>query len=211
VVSTIAGDGTAGFANGPGNAARFNYPAGITIDGAGNLYVADSGNNRIRKIDSGGNVSTIAGDGIAAYLDGNGTAAKFDYPMGITIDAARNLYVADTYNHRIRKIDSGGNVSTIAGSGRPDNIHEGPGTAVRFYDPCGICIDGTGNLYVVGGSSVMPVRRIANDPSRTVSFLGPNIMDVGPAKGITIDSSGNLYTTNTGKSCIRKLSWQLIN
>jgi sugar lactone lactonase YvrE len=151
-VSTIAGDGTWGYADGSGTNARFNWPEGISIDSWGNLYVADAGNDYIRKIDNGNSrmVTTIAGNGVPGYTDGIGIAARVNHPFGITIDSWENLYVADTDNHRIRKIaaDNNRTVTTIAGDGIQGSTN-GIGTAARFNYPLGITIDAAGNLYVV--------------------------------------------------------------
>jgi streptogramin lyase len=144
-VTTVAG-GTGGYADGAGTDARFDEPMGITADAAGNLYVADTYNHRIRKIDPSGAVTTVAGDGTWGSADGAGTAAQFNHPSGITADAAGNLYVADTYNHRIRKIDPSGAVTTVAGG--TWGYAEGTGTDARFNLPSGITADAAGNLYV---------------------------------------------------------------
>src|SRR6266850_5124383 len=97
----------------------FNTPSGLAIDIDGNLYVADTANNRIRKITPEGVISTVAGNGTAGYLDGPANAAQFDGPIGVTVDYSGNIYIADTYNDRIRKISAEGQVSTVAGAGRP--------------------------------------------------------------------------------------------
>jgi sugar lactone lactonase YvrE len=216
-VSTIAGSSTSGDANGIGTAAQFNYPRGITADGAGNLYVADSSNHRIRKIESGGNVTTIAGSTLGD-IDGIGTAAQFNAPAGITIDGAGNLYVAESGGHRIRKIDLGGNVTTIAGDGTA-GYADGFKTAAKFNVPFGITVDGAGNLYVADRSNNR-IRKIdsggnvttiagdgiagyADGAGAAARFNGPH--------GITVDGAGNLYVTDRGNHRIRKLPWQQIN
>ena len=130
VVSTLAGSGTPGNADGTGTSAQFSYPTGVAVDGAGNVYVADRVNHRIRKITTSGVVSTLAGS-TSGYTDGTGTSAQFKNPSGVAVDGAGNVYVADFSNHRIRKITASGVVSTLAGSGTPGNA-DGTGTSASF-------------------------------------------------------------------------------
>lgn len=145
MVSTLAGSGTAGFADGSGTAASFSSPTGLAIDGNGNIYVADAGNHRIRKISTSGTVTTIAGNGTAGNTDGTGTAATFVSPSGIAVDAAGMLYV--TNSNSVRKVTSSGVVTTIAGSST-GSYADGTGTAAGFSNPRGIAVDGNGNIYV---------------------------------------------------------------
>ena len=119
---------------------------GVAVDGAGNVYVADYNNHRIRKITASGVVSTLAGS-TYGYTDGTGTSAKFAYPIGVAVDGAGNVYVADESNHRIRKITASGVVSTLAGSGTSGNT-DGTGTSAKFNYPTGVAVDGAGNVYV---------------------------------------------------------------
>lgn len=144
VVTTFAGS-TTGYADGTGAAARFASPRGICIDAQGNLFVADGGNARIRKITPAGMVSTLAGS-TAGYADGTGTAAQFAAPCGICIDPQGNLYVAEFTNNKVRKITPAGVVSTFAGSSQ--GYTDGGALGARFYNPYGICMDGQGNLFV---------------------------------------------------------------
>jgi len=155
IVSIFAGIDTPGYQDGPRLDARFNSPTNICIDDAGNLYVSDFLNHRIRKISSSGKVTTVAGSGIDGFIDGADTTAQFNYPRGITIDASGNIYVADSWNHRIRKIDAATNfVSTYAGGGMnigvgsTGSLIDGADSIARFYTPSGLTMDNLGNLFV---------------------------------------------------------------
>ena len=117
-----------------GHRLSLTHPTGVAVDGAGNVYVADQVNHRIRKITTSGVVSTLAGSGTPGYTDGTGTSAQFSYPTGVAVDGAGNVYVADLLNHRIRKITTSGVVSTLAGSGTPGNA-DGTGTSAQFSYP----------------------------------------------------------------------------
>ena len=146
-VSTYAGTGTVGSIDGASNLARFYRPQGIISDLSGNLYVADTSNYKIRKIATDRTVSTIAGTGSTGSTDGAGNVAKFNQPYNVTIDSFGNLFVADSYNHKIRKISTDGTVSTIAGTGVVGST-DGALNLAKFNYPQGITIDSSGNLYV---------------------------------------------------------------
>ena len=161
VVTTLAGlAGVGGSTDGTGSAARFNGAYGVAADGAGNVYVADSGSHTIRKITPAGVVTTLAGLAtISGSADGTGSAARFLNPNGIAADVAGNVYVADTFNHTIRKVTPAGVVTTLAGlAGSPGSV-DGTGSAARFFDPNGIAVDGAGNLYVAdtGNKSIRKI------------------------------------------------------
>ena len=146
-VSTVAGS-SYGYLNATGTNARFTMPSGMVSDGAGNLYVADLGNNRIRKIElTSGLVTTIAGDGNATFRDGVGENASFFYPVGLAWGGAGTLYVADVANNRIRKIEvNTGKVTTLAGSGA--GFADGTGSAAAFFSPTGLVVDADQNIFV---------------------------------------------------------------
>jgi sugar lactone lactonase YvrE len=145
-VSTLAGD-REGFTDGAGAAAAFHTPSGLAIDAAGNLYVADTGNNAIRKVSPQGVVTTLAGDGTAGYQDGPAAQARFNGPLGVAVDARGNVYVADTYNDRIRMIGADGNVATLAGLGAP-GYADGLAAEAMFDTPTAILLDAQGALLI---------------------------------------------------------------
>ena len=210
MVTTIAGNGFAGNADGVGTAAQFYSPFAITIDAMGNLFVADQLNHRIRKITPDGEVTTLAGS-TQGYADGVGTTVKFDRPSGIAIDATGNIYVGDADNHLIRKITKEGTVTTFAGNGVAGDA-DGIGTSAQFFHPVGIAIDPIGNLYV-GDVDNNRIRKIM--PNGTVTtFVGSS---QGHADGIgsiarfhdpyciAIDDAGNFYVSDFRNHCIRKI------
>ena len=167
-VTTLAG-GHAGFADGLGPAAAFDTPSALAIDRLGNLYVADTHNNAIRKVAPDGSVSTLAGGGEAGYADGVGRAARFDGPVGVAVDREANVYVADTYNDRIRRIGRDGTVTTAAGSGVP-GYRDGTAMAAAFDTPCAIAIDRHGVLFVADTGNDA-IRRIDKNGAVT-TFAG---------------------------------------
>lgn len=209
-VSTLAGNGTEGFADGFGSGAKFYAPQGIAVDANGNVYVADAVNNRIRKITPAGEVSTIAGNGARGFADGNGTGAKFDYPTGIAVDAHGNVFVADCYNNRIRKVTPAGIVSTIAGDGTKGFV-DGAGVAAKFREPHNVAVDANGNVFVTDNNSI---RKIT--PAGLVITLAGNgtyafADGTGTAArfsvplGIAIDTKGNIYVSEASHR-IRKIN-----
>jgi sugar lactone lactonase YvrE len=218
VVTTYGGNGVANYVEGPALSACFNSPQGIVVDSTGNVYVADTGNNVIRKITPGGEVSTIAGSGTAAFANGSGISAGFNGPMGMTIDSSGNLYVVDTVNNRIRKIDTSVSpalVSTVAGLATSGSA-DGSQFIAKFNAPQGITIDSTGSLYVTDTGNNR-IRKITMTSSATVistlagSTAGSEDGSGTSAKfnrprGITIDSAGNIFVTDTNNYEIRKLT-----
>ena len=159
VVSTWAGNGTVGFQDGIGTAARFNQPGGIAINSFGNLFVSEWGGNRIRQITPRQAVSTLAGNGAAALRDGQGRNAQFQNPDGIVVGTGRNIYIADNRNHAIRRLEPSGYVWTIAGTGTLGFV-DGPGLTVQFGNPSGIGWGKDGALYVTDGLN-HAVRQVA--------------------------------------------------
>jgi len=193
-VSTLAG-GKEGFVDGLGAAAAFNTPSAIALDHLGNLYVADTGNHAIRRIAPSGAVTTLAGNGSPGYVDGIGRAAQFNGPVGIAVDDAGIVYVADTYNDRIRRIAPDGTVTTLAGTGKP-NLFDGPGPAAAFDTPSALAVDHDGNLYIAdtGNNAVRRLR-----PDGTVDTLAlPPEAERRPALrrpvGLAVTRDGYLYT-----------------
>jgi len=184
-ISVFAGTGAAGSNNGPSNVATFNEPDAIVRDAAGNLYVSDQSNNLIRKITPDGTVSTLAGNVTGGSADGTGTAASFNIPRGLALDAAGNVYVADQGNNIVRKITPGGVVTTVARG---------------FSTPTGVSLDAGGNMYV---------SELTNGTIKKVSPAGvitTYAVNVGHPREVRIDAIGNLYVADQDGSTIKKVS-----
>lgn len=159
LVTTLAGSDTYGSTDGTGSAASFMYLRGLTVNVDGDIFVADSSANRIRKVTALGAVTTFAGSGASAFADGTAAAASFQFPNAVAADANGNVYVADSANFRIRRVTATGAVTTLAGSGTPA-FADGVGVAASFDTPRGICVDAAGNVYV-GDTSNRRIRKIA--------------------------------------------------
>jgi hypothetical protein len=220
VVSTFAGSGTIGSTDGQGTTAQFNYPQGVTIDKDNNLYIADTNNHTIRKIPTtgpfAGVVSTLAGlPTVNGFVNGSGSTVRFYFPQGLVADSVGNIYVADRYNHAIRKITPDGTVSTFAGSatGIAGNA-DGKGTAAGFTYPWGVATDSFGNVYVTDTDN-NTVRKIT--PAGDVSTLTGAVGILGNAdgggaarfwspRGIVVDQKGNVYVADTVNHAIRKIT-----
>lgn len=197
-VTTFAGS-TVGYENGEGTDAKFNKPYGLTIDNQGNVYVADSENNRIRKITSAGVVSNLAGNGDADYENGQGENAEFDKPYGVDVDSEGNVYVADAENHRIRKITPSGNVSSFISG---------------LSNPVSVALDGQNNVYVADGFGNR-ILKISQNEQITILAGNPTAgYDDGAGdeagffrpRGITANASGTLfYVADTDNNKIRKI------
>ena len=212
-VTTIAGNGGQGGGDGTGTSAQFFTPGGVAVDSSGNIYVADSSNNTIRKITPAGVVSTIAGaERQFGSTDGIGTSARFTNPSGIAVDAGGTLYVTDTGNHTIRKITPGGVVTTFAGTAGHAGNADGTGTQAQFREPYGIAIDANGYVYVADTKN-HAIRKIS--PSGTVTTIAGSKGVSGSADGtgtsarflepygITVSSSGAVYIADTNNNTIR--------
>ena len=191
-VTTVAG-GSQGYADGPAATARFSTPSGLALGADGSLYVADTGNHVIRRLTPDGVVSTLAGALTPGYADGPARDARFDGPVGVAADAAGRVIVADTYNDRIRAVQTDGRVVTLAGSGVPGYV-DGPAATARFDTPCGVAVDRAGNIYVADSGNGL-VRLIA--PSGDVSTMGP-LPDDGLARPFGVAATGNgvVYVTD---------------
>jgi sugar lactone lactonase YvrE len=179
--------------DGPGAQARFSAPSGLALAPNGVLYVADTGNNAIRRIASDGVVTTLAGNGEMGHVDARGPDARFNGPIGLAVDASGRIIVADSYNDRIRAVDASGAVSTIAGAGQPGAL-DGPALEARFDTPCGVAVDGAGNIYVADTGNGA-VRLIS--PAGVVSTVGPPPpFGLPDPIGIAVSADGLVYVTD---------------
>ena len=215
VVTTFAGSGVAGPADGIGTAASFNSPESLASDQAGNLYVADMNGNSIRKITPSGVVSTLAGTGAAGSADGAASAATFLEPTAVAVDASGNVYVGDAGNNKVRMVSADGVVSTLAGNGAAGFADGAAASAMFWFNGVGVgvAVDGAGNVYVgdyynnrirkISGGVVSTLAGSATPGSAdgtgaSASFNGPS--------GIVVDSSGNIYVADYANHAVRKVA-----
>jgi sugar lactone lactonase YvrE len=217
VVTTFAGTGVSGFSDATGTGAQFNNPFGSCIDSNGNMYVGDTGNNRIRKITPAGVVTTFAGSGATGFSDASGTNAQFSNPRGVCIDSSANLYVADRSNHRIRKITPAGVVTTFAGAG-VTGFSDATGTNARFNSPFGLCVDLSGNVYVADSSNHR-IRKITAAGVVT-TLAGSGVSGFSDANGtnaqfnlpygVCVDLNGTVYVADRSR-CGEYTCWVWCN
>ncbi|WP_257669318.1 SMP-30/gluconolactonase/LRE family protein [Parapedobacter tibetensis] len=212
MVTTLLG-GTDGFVDGPLEIAKLDYPWKSAVDETGNIYIADRDNHSIRKISIDGMVSTLAGTGQAGFVDGPGEIARFNQPIDVAVDLSGNVYVADNNNHRIRKIDPNGMVSTVAGDGTA-GFSDGMATSSRVRNPSGIETDEAGNVYIADRNNHR-IRKLSVDGHlSTISGLGTaGAVDGSLAQasfsqpyGIALDNDGKLYVADLGSNKVRLIN-----
>ena len=224
IISTFAGNGTAGYSDGvAATAAELNGPEGLAIDGAGNVYIADRNNSAIRMVNSLGIISTVAGNTISGYSGDGGlaTAAELNYPNGVATDASGNLYISDSGNNLIRKVNSLGIISTFAGSTAGSGYNSGDGgqaTDAGLSNPYGVILDASGNMYIPDAFNNV-IRKI-NTTGIIYTLVGNDTSgysgDGGPAdlakmffpKAVAINPSGSLFIADNGNNVIRTLCMQ---
>ena len=216
-ITTVAGTGTAGFSGdgGPATAAQLNGPRGLFVDAAGNIFIADQSNQRIRKVDTGGTITTVAGTGTAGFFGDGGpaTAAQLSYPVFVFVDAASNIFIADTNNDRIRKVDTGGTITTVAGTSYGFSGDGGPATSAQLKRPASVFVDATGNIFIADQLNNR-IRKV-NTGGIITTVVGGGVVlgDGGPATaaqllnpaGVFIDAVGNIFIADHSNHRIRKV------
>ncbi|GAB3625896.1 Serine/threonine-protein kinase PknD [Pandoraea terrae] len=219
-ITTMAGNGTYGFSGdgGAATSALLAYPTGVAADAAGNVYIADQNNQRIRKVDTSGTITTIAGNGTYGFSGDGGaaTSAQLDSPAGVAADAAGNVYIADNSNSRIRKVDTSGTITTIAGNGTPSFSGDGgAATSAELSFPFGVAVDAAGNVYIAAFGN-QRIRKV--DTSGTITTIAGNGTvgfsgDGGAASsaqltnptGVAVDAAGNVYVADRDNQRVRKV------
>ena len=205
-ISTVAGNGVRGFSGdgGPATDAELNNPLSVSVDSAGNIYIADSSNNRIRKVSPNGLINTVAGGGANNPGDGGqATSAGLDGPSGMALDPAGNLYIADRNNMRVRKVSAGGIITTVAGDGTQGNSGDGgPAASAELFLPTGVALDAAGNLYIADFANGR-IRQVS--PGGIITTYGPPSRASQPS-GVATDTAGNLYITDEQLRVVRRVS-----
>ncbi len=223
-ISTVAGSATLGYSGdgGPATSAELSYPHGVAVDGSGNLYIADTQNNRIRMVTaSTGIISTVAGNGTVGYSGDGGaaTSAELTYPNGVAVDSVGNIYIADTQNNRIREVTaSTGNISTVAGNGTFGYSGDGgAATSAELTYPDGVAVDGSANIYIADfdncrirkvTASTGIISTVAGNGTGGYSGNGgaATSAELYAPDGVAVDSAGNIYVADTGNNVIRKVT-----
>ncbi len=198
-INTYAGNGTAGFSGDSGapTSAQLSSPLGLAFDSSGNLYIADSVNQRVRKI-SGGIITTVAGNGTEGYSgDGKAaTSAELFGPSGVAVDSSGNLYIADTNNHVIRMVSTSGTITTIAGDNTGGYIGDGgPAIDAELEFPTGVAVDSSGNVYIADSGNRV-IREISGGNINTIAGALSTKQQFNDPETIIVDSSGNLYISD---------------
>ena len=221
MITTVAGDRTLGYGGdgGAAVAAQLNRPRGVALDGAGNLYIADGDNQRIRKVDAAGVITTVAGDGTLGYGGDGGAAvaAQLNHPFSVGPDGAGNLYIADGDNQRIRKVDAAGVITTVAGDGTSGYGGDGgAAVAAQLNLPSGVALDGAGNLYIADGDNQRirkvdaagVITTVAGDGTEGYGGDGgaATVAQLNSPIGMALDGTGNLYIADAGSHRIRRLT-----
>jgi sugar lactone lactonase YvrE len=220
IISTIAGIGTPGYSGdgGPAILAQLNYPWGLALDSAGNLFFAETSNNTVRKIDTSGNISTVAGNGTAGYSGdgGQATSAQLNNPRGFTLDSAGDMYIADTLNHRVRKVDTSGIINTFAGNGTQGFTGDGGlATDAEIGNPRGLLVQGNRILISNGGSA--HIRTVNLSTNIINSYAGniigydgdgnpPHLTDFDGPTGMLVTSTGSLLVADQFNARLREVS-----
>jgi uncharacterized protein YjiK len=223
IISTVAGNGTGGYSGdgGAATSAELSHPSGVTVDSAGNFYIADQTNNRIRKVTTTGIISTVAGNGTQGYSGDGGaaTSAELNQPYGVTVDSAGNIYIADFLNNRVRKVTvSTGKISTVAGDGTGGYSGDGgAATSAELDGPTNVAVDSAGNIYIADSdnnrirkvtASTGIISTVAGDGTAGYSGDGgaATSADLNLAYGVALDASGNIYIGDWANHRVRKVT-----
>jgi sugar lactone lactonase YvrE len=218
IISTVAGNDTAGYSgdSSMATAARLKNPSAVAVDAAGNIYIADMGNNRIRKVHTSGMITTIAGTGAMGYNGDNipADSASLNHPRGVAVDAAGNVYIADENNHRVRKVKTDGTIVTIAGTG--STVYNGDAwpsaTLAALYRPAGVAVDKIGNVYIADqyndrirvvdtGNKITTVAGRLN--GYCCDFKLATEASLNHPTGVALDSAGNIYIADADNNRVR--------